>query len=125
MAFGLTGAPATFQAVMNTTLALVLRKCAIVLFDDILIYSKTYEEHIHHLKQVLQLLSARQWKVKGSKCAFAQRSIAYLGYVVNAQGVATNPNKIQDMQKWHVPKNVKELRGILGVCVSLVLLASP
>jgi hypothetical protein len=79
MAFGLTGAPATFQAVMNETLAPVLRKSAIVFFDDILVYSKSCEEHLLHLREVLQLLATHQWKVKPSKCSFAQRSIAYLG----------------------------------------------
>jgi hypothetical protein len=57
MAFGLTGAPATFQAVMNEMLAPVLRKSAIIFFDDILVYSKTFEEHLIHLQQVLQLLA--------------------------------------------------------------------
>ena len=71
MAFGLTGAPATFQAVMNETLAPVLRKYAIVFFDDILVYSKSYEQHLEHLTHVLQMLSDSHWRVKGSKCAFA------------------------------------------------------
>jgi hypothetical protein len=115
MAFGLTGAPATFQAVMNETLAPVLRKCAVVFFDDILIYSKTYSEHLVHLDQVLRLLQQHQWKIKGSKCQFAQRSISYLGYVVCEAGVATDPTKIVDVQKWPVPTNLKELRGFLGM----------
>jgi hypothetical protein len=56
-------------------------------FDDILIYSKTYEEHLVHVKLVLQLLSRDQWKVRLSKCAFAQRKIAYLGHIISEQGV--------------------------------------
>ena len=88
MAFGLTGAPATFQAEMNRTLAPLLRKCALVFFDDILIYSSTYSEHLTHIKQVLQLLADNQWKVKLSKCAFAQTSIHYVGHVISAKGVA-------------------------------------
>ena len=115
MAFGLTGAPATFQAIMNETLAPVLRKYAIVFFDDILVYSRTYEDHLQHLAHVLQLHQDNQWKVKGSKCAFAQRSISYLGFVVSEQGVATDPAKIVDILKWPMPTNLKELRGILGV----------
>lgn len=115
MAFGLTGAPATFQAVMNETLAPVLRKCAIVFFDDILVYSQSYEAHIQHLAQVLQLLQDSHWKVKGSKCAFAQRSVAYLGYVINEHGVSTDPKKVVDIQSWPTPTNLKELRGFLGI----------
>lgn len=72
MAFGLTGAPGTFQGATNSSLAPVLRKFALVFFDDILIYGKTYEDHLLHIEQVLQILSEHQWKVKLSKCAFAQ-----------------------------------------------------
>jgi hypothetical protein len=115
MAFGLTGAPATFQAVMNEMLAPVLRKCAIVFFNDILVYSSTYEAHVAHLRPVLQLLQHHQWKVKHSKCSFAQRSVAYLGYVVKVAGVATDPQKVVDIQKWPIPQNLKELRGFLGL----------
>lgn len=115
MAFGLTRAPASFQSVMNTTLAPVLRKCALVFFDDILVYNTTFEDHVQHLGQVLQLLQQHQWKVKGSKCAFAQCSIAYLGYVISADGVATDPSKIDVVKDWPVPVNLKELRGFLGL----------
>lgn len=57
MAFGLTGAPSTFQGAMNTTLASLLRKCVIVFFDDILVYSTSFDDHVHRLRQVLQLLA--------------------------------------------------------------------
>jgi hypothetical protein len=78
MAFGLTGAPATFQHAMNASLALVLRKFALVFFDDIFIYSSSYDEHLQHLSAVLEILQKEEWQVKMSKCAFAQRQIAYL-----------------------------------------------
>jgi hypothetical protein len=90
MAFGLTGAPATFLSAMNATLAPFLRKFVLVFFDDILIYSCSYEDHLHHLKLVLQTLQADQWQVKMSKCEFAQQSISYLGHVISASGVATD-----------------------------------
>lgn len=79
MAFGLTGAPATFQHAMNASLEPVLRKCALVFFDDILIYSGSYEEHLQHLEQVLAILQQDKWQVKLSKCAFAQSKISYFG----------------------------------------------
>jgi hypothetical protein len=72
MAFGLTGAPTTFLSAMNSTLAPFLRKFVLVFFDDILIYSSTYEDHLQHLSLVLQKLQADQWQVKFSKCEFAQ-----------------------------------------------------
>lgn len=83
MAFGLTGAPNTFQGAMNSTLRPVLRICALVFFDDILIYSRTFEEHLEHLRQVFSLLSQDQWQLKLSKCKFAQQRISYLGHVVS------------------------------------------
>lgn len=94
MAFGLTGAPATFQHAMNTTLEPVLRKFALVFFDDILIYSRTFSEHLEHLATVLRILQKDKWHVKMSKCAFPQQQVAYLGHVVSAGGVATDPAKI-------------------------------
>lgn len=115
MAFGLTGAPNTFQGAMNTTLHSLLRKCALVFFDDILIYSRTLEDHIQHLRQVFSLLSKDQWKVKFSKCRFAQRSISYLGHVVSKDGISPDPSKIEAVQQWPTPQNIKDLRSFLGL----------
>eukprot|EP00267_Zea_mays_P054154 XP_020407373.1 uncharacterized protein LOC103652751 [Zea mays] len=99
MAFGLTGAPGTFQRAMNHTLSPLLRKCALVFFDDILVYSDSLESHVQHLHQVFSLLAQDQWKVKRSKCSFAQSSVSYLGHVVSKDGVATDPGKIQLLKK--------------------------
>jgi hypothetical protein len=115
MAFGLTGAPATFQFAMNASLAPVFRKFALVFFDDILIYSETYEEHMTHLKEVLAILLRDQWKAKLAKCAFAQQRIAYLGHVIFADGVSTDESKIIAIRDWPVPTTLKELRGFLGL----------
>jgi hypothetical protein len=94
MSFGLTRAPHTFQKAMNSTLAPLLQKCALVFFDDILVYSQSFEQHADHLHQVLQILQRQQWKVKLSKCSFAQIPISYLGYVISSEGVSTCPKKI-------------------------------
>jgi len=115
MAFGLTGAPGTFQGAMNSTLAPGLRKFVIVFFDDILVYNKTKEDHLIHLQQVFQWLSQDQWKLKFSKCKFAQQSISYLGHVISVVGISTDPSKIKAIQDWPTPKNVKEVRGFLGL----------
>jgi hypothetical protein len=100
---------------MNATLQSVLRKCALVFFDDILVYNKSFQDHLSHLSTVLQLLLRDNWKVKLSKCDFAKQSISYLGHVVSAQGVATEPAKIQDIEQWRTPSNTKELRSFLGL----------
>jgi hypothetical protein len=115
MAFGLTGAPATFQHAMNVTLAPVLRKFVVVFFDDILIYSPSYELHLQHLSTILTILQRDQWQVKFSKCVFAQRSVAYLGHVISDAGVATDTSKIESINTWSRPTNQKELRGFLGI----------
>jgi len=98
MSFGLTGAPNSFQGAMNNTLYPLLRKCALVFFDDILVYNTTYDDHIKHLAQVFELLSKDQWLIKLSKCRFAQQSINYLGHVVSAQSVSIDPSKVAAVQ---------------------------
>ena len=103
MAFGLTGTPGTFQGAMNGTLALL------VFFDDILVYSPTFEAHVDHLRQVFQWLRADQWKLKLSKCTFARESISYLGHIISSEGLSTNPAKVQAVLKWLVPSSVREL----------------
>jgi hypothetical protein len=115
MAFGLTGAPGTFQKTMNTTWAPVLRKCVLVFFDDILVYSASFEDHVVHLQQVFELLSTEQWKIKLSKCTFAKNQVAYLGHLITQQGVATDASKISAISSWPIPQNVKELRSFLGL----------
>ncbi|CAN6338981.1 unnamed protein product [Urochloa humidicola] len=115
MPYGLTGAPATFQAIMNHILKPLLRKCVVVFIDDILIYSKSYEEHLQHIQMVFDLLKEHQFKVRLSKCSFAKQELKYLGHVISAQGVSTDPSKLVTVQKWPTPTSVKELRGFLGL----------
>lgn len=120
MAFGLTGAPGTFQAAMNNTLAPGLRHFVLVFFDDILVYSPTFEDHVDHLRQVFQWLRSDQWKLKLSKCTFARESISYLGHIVSSQGLSIDPAKVQAVMDWPVLSSVKELWGFLGLagCLS-------
>lgn len=73
------------------------------------------EQHIQDLRRVFELLSRDQWLVKLSKCRFAQESIAYLGHVVSAQGVGTDPTKINSIQQWPQPTDIKQLRSFLGL----------
>lgn len=115
MPYGVIGGPTTFQYEMNTVLAPVLRKCVVVFIDDILIYSKSWVEHLQHIKEVFTLLLKHQFKVKLSKCSFAKKELAYLGHVISAKGIATDPRKVAIIKNWHVPSNAKEVRGFLGM----------
>lgn len=99
MPFGLTNIPATFQTLMNDIFADHIRVFILVFFDDIMIYSKSKEEHLLHVQQVLKILRKQHFKAKLNKRVFDVPSIEYLGHVISGQGVATAPKKIQDIQK--------------------------
>ena len=84
-------------------------------FDDILVYSSSFADHIGHLESVLDTLSSNRFYVKLSKCFFCQGQIEYLGYIVTAAGVQADPQKLEAMVHWPVPSNLKQLRGFLGL----------
>ncbi|WVZ80007.1 hypothetical protein U9M48_027525 [Paspalum notatum var. saurae] len=113
--FWVVGGTSYISKAMNSTLAPYLRKFVLVFFDDILIYSATREDHLHHIRLVLELLQKDQWKVKLSKCTFATQQIAYLGHLISSQGVATDPSKISAVANWLTPTSVKELKSFLGL----------
>jgi hypothetical protein len=83
--------------------------------DDILVFSKTLEEHKKHLQEVFAILQANSLYLKKSKCSFAQTKIEYLGHVISSAGVATAPDKIQAVKEWETPENAKQLRSFLGL----------
>jgi hypothetical protein len=95
MPFGLCNAPTTFQALMNDVLRTFLRQFVHVFFDDILIYSSTWVDHLRHLRAVLTVLRQHRLFIKRSKCAFGVDAIAYLGHIISAAGVAMDPAKVQ------------------------------
>lgn len=87
----------------------------LVFFDDILIYSNSWEDHLKHLNLVMETLESNQLYVKKSKCTFAAQKVDYLGHVISKQGVEMDQTKIEAICNWPIPKNIKELRGFLGL----------
>lgn len=83
--------------------------------DDILIYSKTMEDHLEHIRLVLNQLRQHQLCIKRSKCSFAQTQPEYLGHIISDEGVTTDPTKIEATLQWPTPSTITELRGFWGM----------
>ncbi|KAK8916726.1 hypothetical protein KSP39_PZI022713 [Platanthera zijinensis] len=115
MANGLTGGPSTFQANMNEIFRSFLRRFVLIFFDDILIYSATWEDHLLHVAQVFSTLRQHQLYAKRSKCYFGQPEVEYLGHLVSVEGVKADPRKIENMLSWPRPLTIRALRGFLGL----------
>ncbi|GMJ07598.1 hypothetical protein HRI_004429000 [Hibiscus trionum] len=115
MPFGLTNAPAAFMDMMNRVFHKFLDRFVVVFIDDILVYSRTEEEHDEHLRLVLQTLLENQLYVKLSKCEFWIREVVFLGHVISASGISVDPKKIEAIVSWKQPKSVTEIRSFLGL----------
>ncbi|GJX14430.1 putative nucleotidyltransferase, ribonuclease H [Tanacetum coccineum] len=115
MPFGLTNAPAVFMDLMNRVFHEFLDKFVIVFIDDILVFSKSKEEHEEHLRTVLQILRQEKLYAKFSKCEFWLSKVAFLGHIVSAEGITMDPAKVEAITKWPRPTSVTEVRSFLGL----------
>ena len=115
MPFGLTNAPSIFQTLMNDLFRENLNKFMCIYLDDILLFSKTVEEHFAHLTWVLDTLREAGFKACRVKCDFFRKELKFLGHIVSAQGVAPDPAKVQTIVDWPVPENRFDVRRFLGL----------
>lgn len=118
LSFGLTNAPSVFQSVMNKVFSNhpnMLNKFVLVYMDDILILSKTKEEHLQHLQQVFSVLQAEGLSVKLKKCQFFRDELKFLGHIISGDGIKPDPDKVAAVDNWPLPHTQTELKGFLGL----------
>jgi hypothetical protein len=115
MSFGLMNAPAFFLNLMKSVFMDYLDKFVVVFIDDILIYSQSEEEHVNHLKMVLQRLREHQLYAKLSKCEFWIDEVLFLGHIINIEGLAVDPKKAADILNWKAPTDARGIKSFIGM----------
>ncbi|GBG72152.1 hypothetical protein CBR_g11085 [Chara braunii] len=115
MPFGLTNAPTTFQAAMTNEFRAMLDRFVLVYLDDILVYSRTLEDHLGHFRRVLETLRRAKYKANRDKCEFVRQELEYLGHFVTPEGISPLSDKIQAIQEWPEPRNVTDVLSFLGL----------
>lgn len=115
MPFGLCNAPATFQCLVDCVLAELQWSSCLVYIDDIIIIFRSFENHLHHLQQVLDHLKSAGLKIQPSKCHFLQPKVNFLGHIVSSEGVSPDPSKTSKVKEWPTPKSVLEVQHFLGL----------
>lgn len=115
MAMGLCNAHATFQTLMNSIFRDVIDKFLVIYLDDILIFSNSEEEHLEHVKLVLEILKENSLYISPKKCEFFKEEVEFLGLLAGKRGIRVDPAKIEVINNWPKPENITELRGFLGL----------
>ena len=114
MPFGLCNAPSTFQRLMQRVFGDQQCQSLLLYLDDIVVFSSTFQQHLERLEVVLQRLRHEGLKAKLSKCSFFQPEVRYLGHIISAEGVSTDPSKVEAVADWKAPTTILELRSFLG-----------
>ncbi|GFW23827.1 retrovirus-related Pol polyprotein from transposon 297 [Trichonephila clavipes] len=109
MPFGLCNAPATFERLMETVLKGLTFEACLIYLDDVIIGGRTFEEHLQNIRKVLSKLSDANLKLNPSKCKFFQKEVNYLGHIISAEGVRTDPEKVSAVKNWKRPENLQAL----------------
>ena len=114
MPFGLHNAPATFQRAIQEIMRGLNWKFVFCYLDDVIIFSRSFEEHVDHLRQVFDRLRQAGLKLQPKKCTFGQTEVKYLGHIVSKDGVATDPDKIKLVKDYPIPTKVSEIKSFMG-----------
>jgi hypothetical protein len=115
MSFVITNAPAYFMYLMNKVFMEYLDKFVVVFINDILVYSRSEEEHEEHLHLALQKLREHRLYAKLSKCEFWMKQVAFLGHVISKGGISVDPSMVQDVLSWNAPMSVSDIQSFLGL----------
>ena len=115
MPFGLCNAPSTFQRLMELVLAGLRWETCLIYLDDVVVFGRTWEEHLQHLRAVLTRLQEAHLQLHPGKCQFFRKSAVFLGHLISGSGVGTDPEKIRSIVQWATPANSSELRSFLGL----------
>ncbi len=114
MPFGLTNAPATFQRMMESCLGYLHLNCCLIYLDDVVVYSKTEEEHLVSLRKVFERFRQKKLRLKPKKCHFFKTKVTYLGHEVSQMGIKPDQDSLEKVRSWPVPKEVTGMRRFLG-----------
>jgi hypothetical protein len=115
MLFGVTNAPTVFMEYINRIFHSYLDRFVVVFINDILVFSKSEEEHAEHLRIVLRTLQEKKLYAKLSKCEFWLKEVSFLGHVVSSGDIAVDPQKVDAVFQWGTPESVIEIRSFLGL----------
>ncbi|CAG2219665.1 Retrovirus-related Pol polyprotein from transposon 17.6,Retrovirus-related Pol polyprotein from transposon 412,Transposon Ty3-G Gag-Pol polyprotein,Transposon Ty3-I Gag-Pol polyprotein [Mytilus edulis] len=116
LCFGLCGAPATFERLVEKIFSGLTWRTCLVYLDDIIVFSKTFDEHLKNLSEVCDRLRSANLKLHPKKCFLLQKEVTFLGHKVSHEGKSTDDEKIKAVQDWPTPKNVKDVRSFIGLC---------
>ena len=116
MPFGLANAPSTFQRLMDLVLAGLHWEACLIYLDDVIVFGRTFEEHLERLRSVLERFKEANLQLNPSKCHLFQSQVECLGFIVSANGVATDPEKTKAVRDWPTPRSASDVRSFIGLC---------